>query len=353
MKLDEAIANAVPVNKGAMERAQKRWLSLAKPLFGLGLLEDAVTKIAGIKGSEIFSLDKKGVVLMCGDNGVVCEGVSQTDQEVTAIVVGNFADHTSTVCIMADKAGADIIPVDIGIAVDVPRVTDKRYKIAYGTENIAQGAAMTRQQAVAAIEAGIAKTLELKRQGYDILATGEMGIGNTTTSSAVASVLLNMPAEAVTGRGAGLSSQGLAKKINVVKRAIQINKPDKNDPLDVLSKLGGYDIAGLTGVFIGGALCGIPVLIDGFISGVSAMLAAQLCPTARGYMLATHVSKEPAGMAVLDALGLKPVITANMSLGEGTGAVAFFPLLDMACSVYTRLNTFGEWNGNREYKVLK
>lgn len=352
MTLFDAVKAAAPPDEAAMERSRTHWLNVAKPLFSLGRLEEAITKIAGIKGSEVFSLDKKAVVIMCADNGVVDEGVTQTDRGVTAVVAGDFLHKTSSVCIMAEVAGADIIPVDIGIAVDVDGVTDKKYKIAYGTNNIAKGAAMTREQAAAAIEAGIAKAAELKQSGYDIIATGEMGIGNTTTSSAIASVLFNMPAEDVTGRGAGLSTDGLKRKIDTVKRAISVNKPNENDMLDVLSKLGGYDIAGLCGVFIGGAVYGIPVLIDGFISAVSALLAVKLCPNTRHYMLATHASKEPACKIALQRLGFQPVITADMCLGEGTGAVAFFPLLDMANAVYKKVNTFGNWDGKREYKVL-
>ena len=201
---------------------------------------------------------------------------------------------------------------------------------------------MTREQAVEALEVGISTAQELCREGYKILATGEMGIGNTTTSSAVASVLLDRPVEEMTGRGAGLSTEGLKKKIAVIGQAIRLHNPQAEDPLDVLVKVGGFDLAGMAGVFLGGAALGIPVVIDGFISGVAALLAARLCPLAKDYMLASHLSKEPAARLVLDALGKEPFLTCDMSLGEGTGAVTLYPLLDMACAIYSRLGSFDD-----------
>jgi nicotinate-nucleotide--dimethylbenzimidazole phosphoribosyltransferase len=207
---------------------------------------------------------------------------------------------------------------------------------------MSQGAAMTRQQAIQAIQAGIELVRDLRGQGYQILATGEMGIGNTTTASAIAAVLLGQPVAAVTGRGAGLSDEGLAHKRAIIEQAIAVNTPDPADALDVLHKLGGFDIAGLCGVFLGGALYRIPVLVDGLISSVSALVAQRLCPAASVCMLPSHVTAEPAGALILAALGLEPLITANMRLGEGTGAVAALPLLDMALSVYHDLISFAD-----------
>lgn len=353
MTLDETIKGIQPPDRAAMDRAQQHWLDVAKPLFSLGKLEKIITQIAGIKGSEVFSLDKKALIIMCADNGVVAEGVTQTGQDVTATVTGNFLTGQASSCIMAKRAGADVFAVDVGVAVDVEGVTDKAVKITYGTQNMTKGAAMTRQQAIAAIELGINKVCQLKNMGYDIIATGEMGIGNTTTSSAITSVFLSAEPEKVTGRGAGLSSEGLNRKIDAVKRAIAINKPNKNDPVDVLHKVGGLDIAALTGVFIGGAYCNIPVVADGFISSAAALAAVRLCPHVRDYIIPSHLSKEPACLMIAEELGFDPVIHADMCLGEGTGALTLFPIIDMALDVYTKLHTFQTWNGNDTYKILK
>ena len=242
---------------------------------------------------------------------------------------------------MAKTVHCDVVPVDMGIAGDpVPGVLDCR--IAAGTADFTQGPAMTREQAVEAIAKGMALVQKQKEQGYTLLATGEMGIGNTTTSSAVASVLLDQPVEIMTGRGAGLSDAGLARKIDAIRKGIAVNQPDAAEPLDVLAKLGGFDIAGLCGVFLGGALEGVPVLMDGFISGVAALCAVRLCPAAEKAVFASHCSTEPAAKLVLDALGKAPILTAGLHLGEGTGAVASIPLWDMALAVYNHCYSFTE-----------
>lgn len=340
MTLEQAVKSIEPLNPAAMRAAQKNWDSIAKPLNSLGLLEKAVVQIAGITGDPRCDIDRRGLVIMCADNGVVQEGVTQVGSEITAIVAKNFTMGCTSVCKMAEVAGADIFPVDIGMCADVEGVPSR--KTAYGTQNIARGPAMTRQQAVEAIEAGIDTVCQLKQRGYKILLTGEMGIGNTTTSSAVAAVLLGENAAAVTGRGAGLTDSGLCKKRETITNAILLNQPDPLDPLDVISKVGGFDIAGLTGVFLGGAVLHIPVLIDGFISAVAALLAVQLAPLAGGYIMASHRSGEPAGQLVLNRLEKEPFINAGMCLGEGTGAVAALPILDMAFAVYRTMSTFDE-----------
>lgn len=341
-KLREDLKQIVPADAGSMEKAKQRWKTVGKPLFSLGKLEDAVIRIAGIKGKPVYSLGRKGLVIMCADNGVVAEGVTQTGQEVTAIVAENFTKKETSVCLMAEVAGVDLFPVDIGMVADVPAVTRPEYKVAYGTEDMMKGPAMTREQAAQAVLNGIRIVRELAEKEYDILATGEMGIGNTTTSSAVVSVLLEKDVEAVTGRGAGLSAEGLRRKVQVIREAIRLNEPDRKDALDVLAKVGGLDIAGLAGVFLGGALCHIPVMIDGFISSAAALCAVRMAPECRDYMLASHRSGETAGGMVLDALGLSEFIDCNMSLGEGSGAVAAMPLLDMGLSVYLKMSTFEE-----------
>lgn len=353
MDIFEEIKKITAPDDLAIEAAKQHWLAVAKPLFSLGKLEDMVIRLAGIAGKPNVRIDKKALVIMCADNGVVEEGVTQSGQAVTAAVTKNFTCCGTSVCFMAKKAGCDLFPVDIGVAVDVEGVTDPALKVAYGTKNFAKEPAMTRAEALRAIEIGIEMVGKLKKQGYDIIATGEMGIGNTTTSSAVTAVLLGLPVEDMTGRGAGLSSDGLRKKISTIKNAIELHKPDRNDPIDVLCKVGGLDIAGLAGVFLGGAIYRVPIVVDGFISGAAAIVASRICPLVKEYALASHVSKEPAGHLVLEELGLSPVITADMCLGEGTGAVALFPLLEMVIEVYQGMTTFDNWNGEEKYVVLQ
>ena len=295
--LRSALRGIRPADEEAAARCRARWNCIAKPLYGLGVLEDLVVRIAAAQGTDQVDISRKGLVVFCADNGVVDEGVSQTGQEVTAIVAENFIDGKSCTAIMCKRAGADLYPVDVGIAVDTPRV-EKR-KCRRGTANMTKGPAMTRGEAVFAIEAGVSKAQELEEAGYRILASGEMGIGNTTTSTAVTAVLLGLDPTEVTGRGAGLSDEGLRKKIDAIHHAIAVNQPDPEDPLDVLSKVGGFDIAALTGLFLGGASRRVPVVIDGVISAAAALIAARLEPSCRDYMLPSHISEEPASMAVM------------------------------------------------------
>lgn len=338
MTLEETIRKIRPVDAAAMAAAKQHWDGLGKPLGSLGRLEKALVQIAGIQRTGDVHIDRKALVIMCADNGVVEEGVTQCGQEVTATVAENFLDEKSCVAIMCRRAGTKICPVDIGIAVDTPRV-EKR-KIAYGTKNMAKEPAMTREQAVAAIEVGIAKAEELHAQGYEMLATGEMGIGNTTTSSAMTAVYLGLDVETVTGRGAGLSSHGLQRKIHAIKQAIAVNQPDPEDPLDVLAKVGGLDIAGMCGLFLGGAAQQMPVVMDGFISQVAALTAVRLVPECADYILASHVSEEPGANILLKALEKDAFLTCGMRLGEGSGAVALFPILDFASDIYHKMSTF-------------
>ena len=338
MTLEETMQKIRPVDAAAMAAAKQHWDGLGKPLGSLGRLEKALIQIAGIQRTGDVHIDRKALVIMCADNGVVEEGVTQCGQEVTATVAENFLDEKSCVAIMCRRAGTKICPVDIGMAVDTPRV-EKR-KIAYGTKNMAKEPAMTREQAVAAIEVGIAKAEELHAQGYEILATGEMGIGNTTTSSAMTAVYLGLDVETVTGRGAGLSSHGLQRKIHAIKQAIAVNQPDPEDPLDVLAKVGGLDIAGMCGLFLGGAAQQMPVVMDGFISQVAALTAVRLVPECADYILASHVSEEPGANILLKALEKDAFLTCGMRLGEGSGAVALFPILDFASDIYHKMSTF-------------
>ena len=350
MTLEETLKKIHPLDEKKMEVARQRWDSIAKPLHSLGKMEDLITQIVGITGDVQVDIEKKALVAMCADNGVVEEGVTQTGQEVTAIVADNFVKEITTACVMCHQCGVAVKPVDVGMVRDTTARTD--LKVMYGTRNMTKEPAMTREEAVKGIEAGIIMAEELKSQGYRLLATGEMGIGNTTTSSAVASVLLNQPVETMTGRGAGLSSEGLIRKINAIKSAITLNKPDPEDPIDVLAKVGGLDIAGMAGVYLGGAALHLPVLIDGFISGVAALVAARLCPQAVDYMIASHVSKEPASHLILDTLGKEAVLHADMCLGEGTGAIALCPFLDMGAILYNTLSTFEDIHVD-QYEELK
>ena len=348
--LIEKFKTIKPVEKSYEEQAKRRWKTVAKPLFSLGKLEDAVIRMAGIRREADFEIKKKGLLIFCADNGVVSEGVTQTGQEVTAVVAENFLEGTTTCCVMCRQCGAELFPVDVGMVTDTKVRTD--LKVAYGTRNMTREPAMTRDQAIRGIEAGIAMAEELKDKGYQVLATGEMGIGNTTTSSAVAAVLLGKPVEDMTGRGAGLTSEGLVRKINAIKKAIALNNPDRSDAIDVLAKVGGLDIAGMAGVFIGGAALGMPVVMDGFISCVSALIAIKICPQVSDHIIASHVSKEPAAHLILKELGKEAIIHAGMCLGEGTGAVALFPMMDLSCAVYNSMSTFGDINVE-QYEELK
>ncbi len=336
----ERITKIRPIDASAVAAASENWGKIAKPLGSLGLLEAQVSRIAGIIGSPDVRLDNRAVVVMCADNGVVAEGVTQTDSSVTAIVAGAIAGGTSNINVMAAKFGAEVIGIDVGMNSDVPGMLSR--KTAYGTGNIACGAAMSVSQAEAAVCAGMDAVGELVSRGVQIVVTGEMGIGNTTTAAALASVLLGRPADEMTGRGAGLSTEGLLRKKAAIKRAIEINKPDPAKPIELLAKLGGFDIAGMAGLFLGGAVYHVPVVIDGVISAAAAVLAAEIAPDCAGYMLPSHVSEEPAGQALLKRLKLSAPINAGLRLGEGTGGVLLLPLLDGALAVYNSSHKFDQ-----------
>lgn len=331
-----------PADREIMKQAKARWDGIAKPLDGLGEFESLIVKLAGIQGREEVRLEKKAVAVFCADNGVVAEGVTQTDSSVTAVVAGNIANGSASVSRMAKRAEADVVTVDMGMVKEANEPGIQNCRIGAGTQNFLKGPAMTLEQAWEAIHLGIGLAGEMKTSGYDILAVGEMGIGNTTTSSALASVLLDMPVEAVTGRGAGLSSKGLERKIQVIKEGIALHRPEAAKPLKALADLGGFDIAGMTGFLLGAAIYRIPVVLDGMISSVSALLAQAMCPAAADYFLPSHLGKEPVCSLAMEKLGLRPVIHGQMALGEGTGAVMLFPLLDMAAEVYRENRTFGD-----------
>lgn len=331
-----------PLEETLLQAGKEKWDSIAKPLDGLGDFETMITRIGAILGTTDFSIEKKAVIVMCADNGVVEEGVSQSTKEVTAIVSENMGKGITSVCRMAAVSGADVIPVDIGVDTEktIPGIRQER--IRKGTCNFRKEPAMTEEEAIQGIEVGIRIVKECKEKGYQLLATGEMGIGNTTTSSAVAAALIGCPVTAITGKGAGLSREGLERKYQVIEEALQKYQFEKSETIRILATVGGLDIAGLAGVFIGGAIYGIPVVIDGVISSVAALVAERLVPGVKEYMLPSHRSKEPATNSILKELGVKPIIDASLALGEGTGAVLLFSLLDTVMAVYQNETTFSD-----------
>lgn len=360
--VEQTINKIKPVDESSRAACLNYWNNMGKPLHSLGKMETLWAQLAGIQRTVHPSVDKRALVVMCADNGVVAEGVTQTGQEVTAIVAENFFDDLTCTSLLCKKNYCDQFIIDIGMVSDTPRTI--RRKIAYGTKNITKGPAMTHAETLAALRVGIELAEQLKKEGYQILATGEMGIGNTTTSSAVTAVLLkdtisqrlgmervtptgvsvgmDMCVETVTGRGAGLSDDGLERKKNAIRCAIAINQPDPADPIDVLAKVGGFDLAGLAGVFLGGAAAGLPVVIDGFISLAAALLAVRIAPECATYMIPSHQSKEPGAKLILEALHLEPGLCMDMCLGEGSGAVALLPFLDMAAEIYEHMGTFDD-----------
>lgn len=335
----------ISVEKPGEEYRKKvsvHWDSIAKPLDGMGKFEKLTAQIGAVSRTEEIDISKKAVIIMCADNGIVEEGISQSGQEVTLAVVKAMAKKQSSVCKMAQLIGADTIPVDIGIHTDqkIENVID--CKIRQGTRNFRKEPAMTQEEVIRAVAVGISTVYECKKKGYHLLATGEMGIGNTTTSSAVAAALLHCRAEEVTGRGAGLSDEGLIRKQQIIEEAIRKYDLYHADAITVLRTVGGLDIAGLAGVCIGGALYHIPIVLDGVISMVAALVAERICPGVREYLLASHKGKEPAVTRLAKELDIEPVIDAGMALGEGTGAVMLFSLLDMALSIYQERTTFAD-----------
>lgn len=316
-----------------MKAAKARWDSRAKLPGSLGGLETLVIRLAGVQRSPTPRADHKRAVVFCADNGVAVQGVTPSPVHITADQAVNFARGGGTINVFARGCGAQVQVIDVGIATDYDEPGVLRRVVRRGTGDITAGPAMTAAECRAAVETGVAAACEAAREGIQILITGEMGIGNTTTSSAVAALLLDQPLELVTAKGAG-TPQRTAHKIEVLRRAIARNHPDPADPLDVIAKVGGLDIAALCGLYIGCAANGLAAFVDGVISGAAALCAARLVPLSRNYMLPSHCSAEPAGRLLLDALGLSPLITAGMCLGEGTGGALGALLLDQALAAY-------------------
>lgn len=346
-ELREAVAGICPVDQGRIDAALRHWDAVAHPLHSLGLLEEVVARMAG--AAPLRRDYKKCVAAFCADNGVVAQGVTQTDNSITALVAGNMLKGESSVCCMARVTGADVFPVDAGMVTEVEGLPS--VKVARGTRDLAVEPAMTRQEALSVLLAGMDMVRDLAEKGYTLMAAGEMGIGNTTTTSAVAAALLGRSAGEMTGKGAGLSNEGLRRKIAVIDGAMALHRPDRSDPIDVLAKVGGFDIAGMAGFYLGCARYGVPAVLDGFISNVAALVAARLCPAVTGYLTASHMSAEPGAGYVMEELGLRPMLRLGMALGEGTGAVTAMPLIDMALRLYFDMPSF-DGMGMDAYKPL-
>lgn len=348
-KLTQAIA---PLDEAAMKAAQVHLDQLTKPPGSLGKLEGLAVKLAGITGNVRPVFDKRSVIVMAADHGVCEEGVSAFPAEVTPQMVYNFLAGGAAVNVLARQASADVVCVDIGVNAEMTHPGLLQRKLRYGTGNMAKGPAMSREEAEAAIRVGAEVVSDAVSQGVRLFVTGEMGIGNTTASAAIMSSLTGIAPQQSVGRGTGVNDERLRHKISVVERALEVNRPDANDPLDVLAKVGGLEIAGMTGVILGAAAHRCPVVIDGFISTVSALLAVRLEPKAADYLIASHVSHEQGHRALLQALGLNPMLELDMRLGEGTGGVLALHLVDAACRIVAEMATFesagvasGEGNG--------
>lgn len=339
MVLEDYIAQVSPLDEAAMEKARERQAQLAKPPGSLGRLEELSVQLAGITGQVHNRIGKKHLLVFAADNGVVEEGVSSAPQSVTLMQTINLTRAKTGASVLTKHFGGQITVCDVGVNADIrePKVLNK--KIAYGTNNILHGPAMTREQALTAIETGIRLALSTDA---DVFGVGEMGIGNTTTSSAVLAVLLDADVETVTGRGGGITDEAFRKKKEVIRQSIAVNQPDKNDVVDVLAKVGGFDIAAMCGAFIGGAIHHRPVVIDGFISVVAALCAVRLCPNVRGYLVPSHASYEIGYKLAMDAMDLQPIFLLGMRLGEGSGCPLAFEVLSAACGILNDMATFDQ-----------
>ena len=339
MDLNDFLLAVKPLDEAAMVKARERQAQLAKPPGSLGRLEDLSIQLAGIAGKVHNKIEKKHLLVFAADNGVVAEGVSSAPQSVTRMQTINLTRHKTGASTLCKHFGCQITVCDVGVNADIKEPMVLNRKIAYGTGNIVYGPAMKKDQAIQAIMTGI----ELAQNtDADVIGIGEMGIGNTTTSSAVLSVLLDADVEAVTGRGGGITDESFRKKKEVIKIAIERNQPDKNDVIDVLAKVGGFDIAAMCGAFIGAAANSLPVVIDGFISAVAALCAVRMCPKVKGYLVPSHASYEIGYKLAMDAMELQPLFLLGMRLGEGSGCALAFEILDAACAIINDMATFDQ-----------
>jgi nicotinate-nucleotide--dimethylbenzimidazole phosphoribosyltransferase len=340
--LDKTMQEIGQLNKEAMDAARERQAQLTKPAGSLGQLEEISIRLAGITSNVANDVTNKTVIVIAGDHGVTDEGVSAFPKEVTVQMVYNFLRGGAAVNVLSAHAGAEVVVVDVGVAseIDDARVISK--KVRYGTANLAKEHAMTREEAIKAVEAGIEVAVDQIDRGANIIATGDMGIANTTASSAILMAITGLGSDVAVGRGTGIDDAGIKKKREIVEKSISLHNPDSSDPIDVLAKVGGLEIAGIAGVILGAASRKVPVVIDGFISGAGALIAGQLSPASKEYMFASHVSVEPGHRIILDELGLKPMLFMDMRLGEGTGAVLAMNLIEAACKIIKEMATFAE-----------
>jgi len=345
MRIEEVIKKIAPLDDDAMKEAQRRQDSLIKPLGALGQLEELSIMVAGITGNPRPAIEKKMIVTMAGDHGVIEEDVSAYPREVTPQMVYGFLSGRAAINVLARHVGAEVVVVDMGVAHDFEATAFEQglinKKVGYGTNNIAKGAAMGYNDAVRSIEAGI-EVFEEFCSDADIVGVGDMGIGNTTPSSAIAAFITGRPVEEVTGRGTGVDDSGLQRKINAIKRALEVNKPRRDDAIDVLAKLGGFEIGGMVGVILAAAAKRTPVVIDGFISGAAALIAYELMPQVKNYLIASHRSVEKGHDAIYEYIGLKPLFDLRMRLGEGTGAALAISIVEAACKILNEMATFEE-----------
>ncbi len=345
-ELDALVREVLPLDRGAMTAAEEYQARLAKPPGSLGRLEEISIQLAGITGRVHNALNKKQLLVFAADNGVVAEGVSSAPQSVTKQQTINLMRGKTGAAVLAKHFGCGLTVCDVGVNADIYESTVLNRKIAYGTQNICTGPAMTREQTLQAILTGaeIARTVDA-----DVIGVGEMGIGNTTTSSAVLAVLLGADVEAVTGRGGGITEESFRKKKAVIRTAIEVNRPDRDDVVGVLSKVGGFDLAAMCGAFLGAAAARRPAVIDGLISAAAALCAVRLCPNVRGYLVPSHASFEIGYRLAMEAMDLRPLFDLGMRLGEGSGCPLAFQVLDAACAVINDMATFDEAGINDDY----
>ncbi|MDF2532125.1 MAG: cobT [Clostridia bacterium] len=349
--LNKTIRGIKAADELAKSEAVRHMDSLVKPIGSLGTLERIAVQLSGITGQRSNTFEKKCTIVMAADNGVHEEGVSSCPQEITAVQTINMTKGLTGICVLSQHAGAEVVIVDIGVKGDLNAGGIINKKISHGTRNMAKGPAMTREQAVKAFETGIEIVGELVSKGYKLFGTGEMGICNTSTSSAVLMALTDISVEQAVGKGAGLTDADYENKKRVIERALETNKPDRNDVLDVISKVGGYDIAGMAGCFLAAAYYRVPIVIDGFISTVAAFAAYKLNPLVKDYMFASHSSEEIGYKHAIQILGLEPMLNLHMRLGEGTGCPLAFNIIEASQAVVKNMATFEQGAINDDFLV--
>lgn len=344
--IEDIVKEIIELDGDSMSKAQVRLDRLTKPQGSLGRLEELAKQISGITGSLNPDMSNKLIIVMAADHGVVDEGVSAYPKEVTPQMVYNFLNGGAGINVLSNHVGADVVIVDAGVAADLTALSSNpsfiNKKIAFGTENMAKGPAMSVEQARQALEIGIDVAQQMIEKGYGIIGTGDMGIGNTTASSAIASCMCGVDAEFVTGYGTGIDQEGFNRKVDVIRRVIEVNKPDSRDGFDVLAKIGGFEIGGIAGVILGCAARRVPVVVDGFISGAGALIAESIAPKCRDYMIASHCSVEKGHKIMLEKLGMKPLFNFDMRLGEGTGAALGISIAEASMKILNEMATFGE-----------